>query len=305
MAVQTGGVVSHRRHRVPAHLGRRAPAGVRILVDRQRALRPSHGEETLRPDCRRRDTGRPVWRHALRAGRSCVGRAVHAALPRRPPIAHGVARLAARIRCGTDIHAGIRRRCSRLLDYVFKARAVETLGTGDSLLRFFAMYYAATSLISFILQILASRAVLERFGVALTTSTPSIALLAGSVVGLVAPGFGSLIVARGGESVFRASWFRAGYELFYTPIPVAEKRAAKSVIDVAFDRLGDAAGGGLVRLVVLLVPAARSSEPERPPATPPGACRCSAPGHPCAAIGQTRRHDRCALPPRGAFGAAG
>jgi len=146
-----------------------------------------------------------------------------------------------------------------LLDYVFKAKAVETLGTGDSLLRFFAMYYAATSLISFILQILASRAVLERFGVALTTSTPSIALLAGSIVGLVAPGFGSLIVARGGESVFRASWFRAGYELFYTPIPVAEKRAAKSVIDVAFDRLGDAAGGGLVRLVVLLVPAARSS----------------------------------------------
>jgi AAA family ATP:ADP antiporter len=146
-----------------------------------------------------------------------------------------------------------------LLDYVFKAKAVETLGTGDSLLRFFAMYYAATSLISFILQILASRAVLERFGVALTTSTPSIALLAGSIVGLVAPGFGSLIVARGGESVFRASWFRAGYELFYTPIPVADKRAAKSVIDVAFDRLGDAAGGGLVRLAVLFVPAARSS----------------------------------------------
>ena len=48
------------------------------------------------------------------------------------------------------------------------------------------------------------------------------------------------LVARGGESVFRGSLFRTGYELFYTPIPSDEKRAAKSIIDVGFDRLGDA-----------------------------------------------------------------
>jgi len=143
-----------------------------------------------------------------------------------------------------------------LVDYLFQAQAVGTFGPGDRLLRFFALYYAVTSLVSFGLQTLASRAVLERFGVALTTSTPSIALLAGSIGGLIAPGFGSLMVARGGESVLRASWFRAGYELFYTPIPAADKRAAKSLIDVAFDRLGDATGGGVVRLVLIFVPAA-------------------------------------------------
>jgi hypothetical protein len=146
-----------------------------------------------------------------------------------------------------------------LLEYLFKAKAVETLGPGDHLLRFFAFYYAATSLITFILQALLSRTVLERFGLALTTSTPSIALLAGSLGGLIAPGFGSLLVARSGESIFRGSWFRAGYELFYTPLPAAEKRAAKSVIDVAFDRMGDAVGGALVRLSVVLVPVAQSS----------------------------------------------
>jgi AAA family ATP:ADP antiporter len=146
-----------------------------------------------------------------------------------------------------------------LLEYLFKAKAVETLGPGDNLLRFFALYYAATSLITFVLQILSSRAVLERFGLALTTSTPSIALLAGSIGGLLSPGFGSLLVARGSESILRGSWFRAGYELFYTPIPAAEKRAVKSVIDVAFDRLGDAVGGGLVRLAVVFVPLAQSS----------------------------------------------
>ena len=145
-----------------------------------------------------------------------------------------------------------------LLEYLFKAKAVETLGPGDHLLRFFAVYYAGTSLITFALQAFSSRAVLERFGLAWTTSTPSIALLAGTLGSLVAPGLGGLMVARAAESVFRASWFRAGYELFYTPLPPSEKRAAKSVVDVSFDRLGDAIGGGVIRLVIVFLPAAQS-----------------------------------------------
>ena len=146
-----------------------------------------------------------------------------------------------------------------LLDYLFKVKAVEAIGTGDELLRFFALYYAATGLITFTLQTVSSRVALERFGLGLTTSTPSIALLAGSVGGLVTPGFGSLMVARAGEAIFRGSWFRAGYELFYTPIPAAEKRAVKSIVDVGVDRAGDAVGGGLVRLAALLAPAVHSS----------------------------------------------
>jgi ATP:ADP antiporter, AAA family len=146
-----------------------------------------------------------------------------------------------------------------LVEYLFKAKAVETFGPGDHLLRFFALYYAGTSLLTFLIQILSSRSVLQRFGVALTTSAPSIALLAGGVTSLAVPGLGGVLVARAGESIFRGSWFRAGYELLFTPLPPSEKRAAKSAIDVAFDRLGDAFGGALVRLAVLLVPAAQSS----------------------------------------------
>lgn len=145
-----------------------------------------------------------------------------------------------------------------LVDYLFKAHAVDTFGRGDQLLRFFALYYAGTSILTFVIQTSSSRVVLERFGLGLTTSTPSMALFVGSVTSLLAPGFGSLVFARGGESVFRSSLFRAGYELFYTPIAADEKRAAKSLIDVAFDRLGDAVGGGLVRLALALAPAAGS-----------------------------------------------
>ncbi len=144
-----------------------------------------------------------------------------------------------------------------LVDYLFKSHAVDAFGRGDHLLRFFALYYAATSVITFILQTSTSRAVLDRFGLGATASTPSVALLLGSIGGLFAPGFGSLLVARGGESVLRSSLFRAGYELFYTPIAPDEKRAAKSLIDVVFDRLGDAAGGLLVRLSIVVLPFAQ------------------------------------------------
>jgi hypothetical protein len=141
-----------------------------------------------------------------------------------------------------------------LIDYAFKAQAVAALGTGDSLLRFFGAYYAMISLVTFAVQTSTSRFALERFGLAFTTATPSIALVAGSIGALAVPGLAGAIVARGSESVFRGSLFRSGYEVFYTPIPTAEKRAAKSIIDVGFDRIGDAVGGGAVRFVLTLAP---------------------------------------------------
>ncbi len=141
-----------------------------------------------------------------------------------------------------------------LIDYAFKAQAVAALGTGESLLRFFGAYYAVVSLVTFLVQTATSRFALERFGLAFTTATPSIALFAGTVGSLAVPGLSGAMVARGLESVFRASLFRAGYEVFYTPIPTAEKRAAKSIIDVGFDRFGDAVGGAAVRSILLLAP---------------------------------------------------
>lgn len=141
-----------------------------------------------------------------------------------------------------------------LVDYLLKAAAVDTFGRGDQLLRFFALYYAGTSIITFVLQTSSTQRVLERWGVGVATSTPSMALLLGTIGALVAPGFSILLVTRGVESILRRSWFRPGYELFYAPIPADEKRTAKPLIDVACDRLGDAAGGALVRVALVLLP---------------------------------------------------
>lgn len=142
-----------------------------------------------------------------------------------------------------------------LVDYIFKVQAVETLGRGDGLLRFFAVYYAGVSLVTFLVQTSSGHA-LQKLGLATSASTPSIALVAGGLGALALPGLGTATFVRGSESVFRGSLFKTGYEIFYTPIPSQEKRAAKSIIDVGFDRAGDALGGGLVRLLLLL-PASR------------------------------------------------
>ena len=148
---------------------------------------------------------------------------------------------------------------AELIDYVFKARAVETFGSGEALLRFFAVFYAAVSVVTFVVQTAVSRPVLEKLGLAFTTGTPSVALFVSGIVGVFVPGLESAMVARGSELVFRSSLFRAGYELFFTPIPPEEKRAAKSIIDVGFDRLGDALGGGVLRMVLMLAPVASQS----------------------------------------------
>ena len=144
-----------------------------------------------------------------------------------------------------------------LVDYVFKAQALASFGRGESLLRFFGVYYGAVNVITFIVQAVSTRPALEKLGLAASAGTPSMALLSGGVAALAYPGLSSTVVARGSESVFRGSLFRSGYEIFYTPILPDERRAAKSLIDVGFDRLGDAVGGGLVRVVMWVAPAAQ------------------------------------------------
>jgi len=137
-----------------------------------------------------------------------------------------------------------------LVDYVFKARAVAAIGRGDALLRFFALYYGTTSVLTFLAQVTLSRPVLERMGLAPAVGAPSFAVVAGGLGALVMPGLPAAAVARGSEFVSRMSLFRSAYELLYTPVSAREKRAAKSIIDVGFDRAGDLVGAGLTRVVI-------------------------------------------------------
>jgi ATP:ADP antiporter, AAA family len=141
-----------------------------------------------------------------------------------------------------------------LVDYLFKVDAVAALGPTHGLLRFFAIYYAATSVVTFLVQTSLSRQILERFGLGVGAASPSAALIACGLGALLVPGFKGITAVRAGEAVFRDSLFRAAYELFYTPFLPADKRAAKSLIDVGADRLGDAVAGGLIALLLIIGP---------------------------------------------------
>jgi hypothetical protein len=143
-----------------------------------------------------------------------------------------------------------------LLDYAFKAQATASLARGEPLLRFFGIFYTATSLGTLVIQAFVAPRFLERLGLAATTASLPAALALGGVAVLVAPGLLCLTIVRGAESALRSSLFRSGYELFYTPIPPAEKRSVKTLIDVGGERLGDLAGGGLVKVLLMVLPAA-------------------------------------------------
>jgi hypothetical protein len=141
-----------------------------------------------------------------------------------------------------------------MVDYVFKAQAVQFYGKGDNLLRFFAIFYGGAGVLTFVVQMLLAGASLDKLGLSRTVGTLPLAVSAGGLGALVAPGLVSATIARALEAVSRGSLFRSGYELFYTPIPKREKRAAKPIVDVGFDRLGDAIGSGFVTVLLALSP---------------------------------------------------
>ena len=133
--------------------------------------------------------------------------------------------------------------CAALLDIIFKTQAATVIGRGPGLLRFFAIFYTVAQVLSFAVQVLITRKWLEKLGLARAVgSLPSIVAIGGATA-LVFPTFSVLVVTRALEVILRGSIYRSGYELLYTPLPVKEKRAAKPVVDVVFDRMGDVLGG--------------------------------------------------------------
>ncbi|MFN3197858.1 MAG: hypothetical protein ACE366_05505 [Bradymonadia bacterium] len=139
------------------------------------------------------------------------------------------------------------------LDYVFKVEATEAFqGDEAGLMRVFAWFYTITGVLTFAVQTTLSNKALEKLGIARTVAAMPTAVSGGALLALFFPGLWVAAIARGAEAVLRSSVFRSAYELLYTPIPPREKRQAKTLIDVGFDRLGDALGGALVSLTLWL-----------------------------------------------------
>lgn len=139
---------------------------------------------------------------------------------------------------------------SALLDYVMSAAVAGAIKDPKELVAFFALFHMGVGLSSFAVQALFTRPSLEKLGLAGTIALlPGSILLAGGVA-IVSPNLLSAVALRGTESLFASSLYRASYELLYTPLPRAQKRPAKVLIDVGVDRVGTVLGSGVVMLIL-------------------------------------------------------
>src|ERR1019366_191771 len=139
-----------------------------------------------------------------------------------------------------------------LLDWLLSAHASHTYGKGAELLGFFALFNMVVGVLSFVAQTGLSRPLLDRRGLVGTVQSQPITVALCAALALVAPHLSTVVLLRGGEAVTRNSLYRSAYELFYTPLPTAKKRATKTLIDVGVDRAGTMlASVGLLAIVHL------------------------------------------------------
>lgn len=140
---------------------------------------------------------------------------------------------------------------ANLLDYVFKAGVTGMVGRGENLVSFFALYYAFSGLVTFLMQTFAAQWIFERLGLTQSLFALPVSYFLGILGYFSIPGLGGMVGLRGAEAVTRGSIYRSGYEICYTPVRNQEKRATKTIIDVGADRLGEATGAFLVQSLLL------------------------------------------------------
>jgi ATP:ADP antiporter, AAA family len=138
---------------------------------------------------------------------------------------------------------------SAFADFALKQAAQARFGSAESLVRFFAVFYTAGSLLSFLLQAFASRPLFDTLGLGGTLAvSPLLGVGLGAFASL-SPSFWSMGALRGADLSLGPSLFRSAFEPLFTPLPSATKRATKSLIDVVFDKGGDAAASLMILLV--------------------------------------------------------
>jgi len=158
--------------------------------------------------------------------------------------------------CRIAVFVGVTTLASSVVDFAFKARAMERFASPEALIQFFAFFYTTTSLASFLVQAFVTPRLLDRAGLGVGLGTHPGVLAASGLLSLALPGLPSQSLLRGADGALVVSLFRSSYEPLYTPIAADKKRAAKSVIDVVINRSGDGLGSLIAWGLVLLAPSA-------------------------------------------------
>ena len=141
----------------------------------------------------------------------------------------------------------------QFLDYAFKAAADVALTDEASLVQFFAFFYTASNLVAFGLQTGIGPRALAKLGIGGTLAVLPAAIMLTAATGAAFQRLWTVALARAAQSVVSVSFFKAGFELLWTPVPLEAKRPAKVYVDVGANALGEMVGAGLVLALVSLV----------------------------------------------------
>lgn len=145
---------------------------------------------------------------------------------------------------------------SSVIDFAFKARAMERYQSAEDLVQFFGFFYTATSLGALLVQALVTPRLLEREGLEVALAALPAALVASGLGALILPGILTQSLLKGVDGALGNSLHRSAYEPLYTPLPPDRKRGSKAVIDVVIDKAGDGLGSLIAWALVVAFPAA-------------------------------------------------
>ena len=140
-------------------------------------------------------------------------------------------------------------------DFALKQAAVARFTNVGSLVRFFAVFYTAAALVSFLMQVLVSRRLLDAIGVGRTLSVPPLISILLGGVSLFAPSLVTIGAMRGSDLALGPSLYRTAFEPLFTPVAAASKRRSKALIDVVSDKGGETMASLLILGLLSAAPA--------------------------------------------------
>jgi hypothetical protein len=146
-------------------------------------------------------------------------------------------------------------------DFALKQAAAARFTNLESLVRFFAVFYTAAALVSFLMQVLVSRRLLDAIGVGRTLSVPPLFSIAFGSVSLLAPSLVTIGAMRGSDLALGPSLYRTAFEPLFTPVAAASKRRSKALIDVVFDKGGETFASLMIMVLLSAGPALLSRAP--------------------------------------------
>ncbi len=139
-----------------------------------------------------------------------------------------------------------------LLDYVLKSALQSTLPE-EQLVTFFSYFYVGIGIGSFLLQTLVGHKALRWLGLGGTMAILPLTAIFGGMITLAFRNLVTVTLLRAGTNLLSNTLFKSGFELLFTPISPADKRASKILIDVGADRSGEMLGSLLI-MGLLLIP---------------------------------------------------